>query len=271
MYTVLNGESASSVSIQLFATDITQYLLWVDGKQFGCKIKVTGSCDLRYSILSSGALTKICFIFINHIYLTLRSGFHFILINAIYANGLASTTNKFGDFNATPMYNVMDDKWNFQCPEKKIYIGIYRNVSFSIIRLKYPTASSVYGITWRIYENIVSIQQFATDITQNLLWVDEKRYRCKIKVAGRCDLRYSILSSGAVTKICFIFINHNYLTLRLGFHFILSNTIDTNDANFRPDTKWINTAFWVTPFCHFVLALRLLSGDRSQILRDTSK
>ena len=42
-------------------------LRWVDGKQFGCKIKVAGRCDSRYSILSFGAITKICFIFINHI------------------------------------------------------------------------------------------------------------------------------------------------------------------------------------------------------------
>ena len=31
-----------------------------------------------------------------------------------------------------------------------------------------------------------------------------------------------------------------------------------------------NTAPWVTPFCQFVLALKLLSGDQSQILRDVS-
>ena len=52
-------------------------------KQFGCKIKVAGRCDSRYSILPFGAITKICFIFINHIYLTLRSRFHFILIHMI--------------------------------------------------------------------------------------------------------------------------------------------------------------------------------------------
>ena len=146
------------------------------------------------------------------------------------------------------MCSVMDDKWNFQCPEKKIYIGIYRNVSFLIVRLKFPTASRVYGITWWIYENILSIQWFATDITQNLLWVDGKQFGCKIKVAGRCDSRYSILSSGAITKICFIFINHIYLTLRSGFNFILINTIYTNEADFRPDTKWKNTVPWITPF-----------------------
>ena len=41
-------------------------------------------CDLRYSISPFGAIAKICFIFINHIDLTLRSWFHFILINMIY-------------------------------------------------------------------------------------------------------------------------------------------------------------------------------------------
>ena len=158
----------------------------------------------------------------------------------------------------------------FAVSRKKIYLGIYRNVSFLIFRLKFPTASMVYSTTWWIYENIVCIQQFATDITQNLRWVDGKQFGCKIKVAGRCDSMYSILSFGAITKLCFIFVNHIYLTLRSGFHFILINMIYTIESDFRPDTKWKNTAPWVTPFCHFVLALRLLSGDRSQILRDTS-
>ena len=52
--------------------------------EFGCKIKVADSCDSRYSILPFGAIKKICFIFIKHIYLALRSGFHFISINMIF-------------------------------------------------------------------------------------------------------------------------------------------------------------------------------------------
>ena len=105
---------------------------------------------------------------------------------------------------------------------------------------------------------------------ENLLWVDGKQFGCKIKVAGRCDSRYSILPFGAITKICFIFINHICFTLRSRFRFILMNMIYIIEAHFRPDTKWKNTAPWVTTFCHFVLALRLLSCDRSQILHDTS-
>ena len=49
----------------------------------------------------------------------------------------APTTNKYGDFNVTPMCSVMDDKCNLQCPEKKIYIEIYRNVSFVTFRLNF--------------------------------------------------------------------------------------------------------------------------------------
>ena len=154
--------------------------------------------------------------------------------------------------------------------KKKLYVGIYTNVSFLIFRLKFPTASRVYSTTWWIYDNFVCIQLFATDITKKLRWVDRKQFECKIKVAGRCDSRYSILSFAARTKICFISINHIYLTLRSGFHFILINTIYTIEGGFGPDTKWKTTAPWVKPFCHFVLALWLLSGDRSQILRDTS-
>ena len=51
-------------------------------------------------------------------------------------------------------------------------------------------------------------------------------------------------------KICFVFINHIYLTLRSGFHFNLLNMIFTIEAEFRLDTKWKNTAPWVTPFRH---------------------
>ena len=158
----------------------------------------------------------------------------------------------------------------FAMSRKNIYIGIYKNELFLIFRLKFPTTSRVYSTTWWIYENIVCIQWFATDVTQNLRWVDGKQFGCKIKVTGRCVSIYSILSFGAITKICFTFKNHIYLTLSPGFHFILINMMYTIEADFRPNTKQKNTAPWVTPFCHFVLAFRLLSGDRSQILRDTS-
>ena len=158
----------------------------------------------------------------------------------------------------------------FAMSRKKIYIGIYRNLSFLMFRLNFPTASRVYNNRLWIYENIVCIQYFTADITQSSRWVDGKQFGCKLKGAGRCDSRYSILSFGAITKICFLFMNHIYLTLRLRFHLILINMIYTIEADFRPDTKWTNTAPWVTPFRPFVLALRLLSGDRSQILRNTS-
>ena len=46
--------------------------------------------------------------------------------------------------------------------------------------------------------------------------------------------------------------------------------IHTSETHFRQDTKWHDTAHWATRFYHFVLALKLLSGDRSQILRDTN-
>ena len=142
--------------------------------------------------------------------------------------------------------------WNLQCLEKKIHIGIYRNVSFLIFRLKFPTATRVYSTTWWIYENSVCIQYIATDITQNLWWVDGKQFGCKIKVAGRCDSRYSILSFGAITEICLIFINHIYLTLRSGFHSILIDMIYTIAADFRLDTKlkkYCNLSHTILQFC----------------------
>ena len=46
--------------------------------------------------------------------------------------------------------------------------------------------------------------------------------------------------------------------------------IYTSEADFRYDTKLQDIAPWLTPFCHFVLAFKLLSGDRSQICRDAN-
>ena len=184
-------------------------------------------------------------------------------------NGLAPTINKYGDFNVTPTCSVMDDKWNLQCPEK----NIYRNLQKCVI----------FYISPKISHGVQAIQHYMVNVWKYCVysivrcWYDakfamgrHKHFGCKIKVAGRCDPRYSSLSFGAITKICFIFINRIYWTIRSGFHFILINMIYTIEADFRPDTKWKNTAPWGTPFCHFLLALRLLSGDRSQILRDTS-
>ena len=44
--------------------------------------------------------------------------------------------------------------------------------------------------------------------------------------------------------------------------------IFTNKADFRYNTKWQDTAPRVTPFRHFVLALKLLSGEQLEVLRD---
>ena len=65
-------------------------------------------------------------------------------------NHTYTTGEKFGIFG----------KHNGICnvQKKKIYIGIYRNVSFLIFRLKFPPASMVYNTTWWIYENSVGIQ-----------------------------------------------------------------------------------------------------------------
>ena len=49
------------------------------------------------------------------------------------------------------------------------------------------------------------------------------------------------------------------------------NTTYTRKADFRKDTEWQDIAPWVTPFYYIVLALKLLLGDRSQILCDDSK
>ena len=53
--------------------------------------------------------------------------------------------------------------------------------------------------------------------------------------------------------------------LKTRFLLIAVNMIYINqEADFREDTKWQDTAPRVTYFCHFA-AVRLLSGDWSQI------
>ena len=54
------------------------------------------------------------------------------------------------------------------------------------------------------------------------------------------------------------------------FPLISVNMIYTNEADLRLDNKLQDTITWVTHFWYFVLVLKLLSGDRSQILRIAS-
>ena len=46
--------------------------------------------------------------------------------------------------------------------------------------------------------------------------------------------------------------------------------IYTDEAHLRYDTKWQNAVPWVTPVCHFGVALKLFSDFPPQILRDAS-
>ena len=89
-------------------------------------------------------------------------------------------------------------------------------------------------------------------------------------MAERCDSGCSIFLFDILTKICFICINHAYLEFRTRFLLISINITNTNEADFRKDYKWQDIAPWVTPFYHFVLALKSLSSDRSQSFRDAS-
>ena len=57
--------------------------------------------------------------------------------------GLAPTTNKYCDFNATLTCNVMHKKCNLRWPKLKMQIIMYRNVSFLWLRLKFSTTSRV--------------------------------------------------------------------------------------------------------------------------------
>ena len=45
-------------------------------------------------------------------------------------NGLAPTTNKYCDLNATLTCSVMDEKYNFQYPKLKTHNRMYRSLSF---------------------------------------------------------------------------------------------------------------------------------------------
>ena len=85
-----------------------------------------------------------------------------------------------------------------------------------------------------------------------------------------CDSGSKILPNDIQTKIFFISINYAYFKFRATSLLISVNMIYTNEENVRYDAKWLYTAPWVTPFCHFVLTLKLLSCDRSQIWRDAN-
>ena len=56
----------------------------------------------------------------------------------------------------------------------------------------------------------------------------------------------------------------------MGFLLISVYIISINKADLQWDTKWPDSAPWVTPFC-FVLAPKLLCSDRSQILHYASR
>ena len=77
-----------------------------------------------------------------------------------------------------------------------------------------------------------------------------------------------ILSFGILTKICFICLKYIYLKIR--YLLISVNIIYTNETGFQYDTTWQDTSPWVTPFCHFGLMLKLLFGNRYQMLRVAS-
>ena len=131
----------------------------------------------------------------------------------------------------------MDDKWNLQCPEKNIHRNLQKCIIFNIL----PKISHSFQ---GIQHYMVNLWKYCVYSTVRYWYHakfamgSRKKIGCKIKVAGRCASRYSILSFGAITKICFIFINYIYLTLRSGFYLILINMIYTIEADFRPDTKW---------------------------------
>ena len=84
------------------------------------------------------------------------------------------------------------------------------------------------------------------------------------------DLRSRILLFDILPKICFVCINNVYLNFRTRFQLISANMINTNEADFRRDIKWQDTGPWLTTFRHFVLGLKLLSGDQPNILRHVS-
>ena len=70
-----------------------------------------------------------------------------------------------------------------------------------------------------------------------------------------------------LVKLFFSYINYVYVKFRDRLLLISVNILYTNEGKFRLNTKWKDTAPWVTPMCQFVLALKLLSANS---LRDAS-
>ena len=84
------------------------------------------------------------------------------------------------------------------------------------------------------------------------------------------EITYTFPNQKTITETSFVCINHVFLKFNTRFLLISLSMIYTNEADLHYDTKWQNTSQWVTPSCHFVSALKLLSGDRSQIFYDAS-
>ena len=61
-------------------------------------------------------------------------------------------------FNATLTCSVMDENWNLHCFKFKINNRIYSNVSFLILRLKFPPPSRVSIIALWIYGIFVCVR-----------------------------------------------------------------------------------------------------------------
>ena len=161
----------------------------------------------------------------------------------------------------------MDEKCNFQWQKLKIHrcTGMCH---FLVLHLTFPTTSEVSIFTLWIYGKFVSIKHSLSGYWHHAKFATGHRMIIRaLKQNGRnvwLNVQHFVIwyPNENLLRSC----KPCLLQIRTRLILILVNTIYTNEADFRYDANWQDTAPWVTPFCYFHLTLKLLSGNQSQIL-----
>ena len=152
----------------------------------------------------------------------------------------------------------------------------YRILSFGVTRKNGFICINHVSLQWRHNERDSVSNHQAHDCLLNCLLRHTSKKPSKLRVTGLCAENSPGTGEFPAQKASnaenvSIWWRHHVLTAQYMFLLISVNIIYTSEADLRYDTRWQDIEPWVTPFCHFVCALKLLSGGRSQISQDATK
>ena len=128
-------------------------------------------------------------------------------------------------------------KWVLVCFDVALLSLIDYHYLICVIHLPIKLISQV----WLIAESQYLSHHCKTNMKQifeNITYITNKTLKLAAKLFA---------TNFGFTQDCILYYNNHYHK--------------TNEAGFLHDTKWQNTAPWVTPFCHLVLVFTLSSGD----------